>query len=299
MFLAAASVAMTLTSCGGSKGDSSAASQEEGVKIEAREASVPFLSSQPIEGNNADYFEIVDQNVTLTGTPEGDDGHKGTIRATVKIKVLKPFENLKGFAVFPPMTLYFLNGDKENMNHKRLEISKADQDVILAELKKYNPGVVELSYKGDFYDSGYNEIFDNVKFVQIRSAALSDGTKSSDTTSGTTESSSDDSSDNEENEWDKILNEYEEFVDSYISFYKKAMNGNDLGALAEYPKMLQKANALGDKLKKGKSAMTSAQWKRYQDIATKLANAASEAGSSASGRGNDMDSESNGDGEGY
>lgn len=277
MFLAAASIAMTLTSCGGSKGDSSAASQEEGVKIEAREASVPFLSSQPIEGNNADYFEIVDGNVTLTGTPEGDDGHNGTIRATVKIKVLKPFENLKGFAVFPPMTLYFLNGDKENMNHERLEMSEADQNVILAELKKENPGVVELSYKGSFYDSGYNEIFDNVKFVQIHSASLSDGTKSSDSSSTATSSSSsssdDDDSDDDDSgdDWDKVLDDYEEYVDAYISFYKKAMDGDDLAALAEYPKMLAEAQTYYSKLQKAKGSMTSAQIDRLLAIAKKQA----------------------------
>lgn len=277
MFLAAASIAMTLTSCGGSKGDSSAASQEEGVKIEAREASVPFLSSQPIEGNNADYFEIVDGNVTLTGTPEGADGHNGTIRATVKIKVLKPFENLKGFAVFPPMTLYFLNGDKENMNHSRLEISDADENVILAELKKENPGVVELSYKGDFYDSGYNEIFDNVKFVQIHSASLSDGTKSSGS-SGTATSSSSSSSDDDDSgdddsgdDWDKVLDDYEEYVDAYISFYKKAMDGDDLAALAEYPKMLAEAQTYYNKLQKAKGSMTSAQIDRLLAIAKKQA----------------------------
>lgn len=34
-------------------------------------------------------------------------------------------------------------------------------------------------------------------------------------------------------DWDKLLDEYEQYVDQYVKTYKKAMNG-DMSAMAEY-----------------------------------------------------------------
>lgn len=176
---------LLLASCGGKKDDKAASDSttQTEEKVEAQTANVPFLESMPIEGKNADYFAANGAdgtaNVTLTGTPN-EDGKMGTIRATVKLDVKKQFANLKGFATFPPMTLYFLNADKEEIESSRLEMSKADQDAIIAELKKPNPGIIEITYKGEFYASTYNKLFKETKYVQIQSADLSDGSSSSD-----------------------------------------------------------------------------------------------------------------------
>ena len=43
--------------------------------------------------------------------------------------------------------------------------------------------------------------------------------------------------------WDEFLDDYEDYVDSYIKLYKKAMNG-DQSALAEYPALLERASTL-------------------------------------------------------
>lgn len=182
-FLSIAAIALMLASCGGKdKKEATSATTEPEEKVEAQTATVPFLSTLPIEGDQADYFAATGadgtENVVLTGTPE-EDATKGTIRATVKIEVKKQFPKLKGFAVFPPMTLYFLNADKGEIQSCRLELSKPDQEAILAELKKATPGSIEVSYSGEFYASDYNSIFKDVKYVQIQSADLSDGSKSS------------------------------------------------------------------------------------------------------------------------
>lgn len=43
--------------------------------------------------------------------------------------------------------------------------------------------------------------------------------------------------------WDKVLEDYGEYVDDYIVLYKKAMKG-DAAAIAEYPAVMQKAQDL-------------------------------------------------------
>lgn len=75
--------------------------------------------------------------------------------------------------------------------------------------------------------------------------------------------------------WDKLLDEYEQYVDNYIKFMKKAKSG-DISAIAEYATMLEKTERLSDELEKEQGEMTSAQLKRYTKISQKLTNAALE-----------------------
>ena len=76
-------------------------------------------------------------------------------------------------------------------------------------------------------------------------------------------------------DWDAVLTSYEEYVDQYISFAKKAAKG-DLTALAKYPSLMEKAEELSDKLDHAEDEMTAAQVARYHKITRKLANAAEE-----------------------
>ena len=70
-------------------------------------------------------------------------------------------------------------------------------------------------------------------------------------------------------DWDKVLDEYEKYVNQYIKTYKKAMNG-DMSAMADYAKLLEKAQKLSAKLEKAKGQMTDAQLKRYMKITQKM-----------------------------
>ena len=73
---------------------------------------------------------------------------------------------------------------------------------------------------------------------------------------------------------DKLLDEYEKYVDQYIKVYKKAQNG-DLSALTEYVKLAEKAQKLSDKLEKAEDEMSVAQMKRYAKITEKMLKAIS------------------------
>ena len=76
------------------------------------------------------------------------------------------------------------------------------------------------------------------------------------------------------NSWDSVLDEYERFVDKYISLLKKAQNG-DISALTEYMSYLERAEALSEKLSNAGDDMTTAQMNRYMKILQKMTNAAS------------------------
>lgn len=73
-------------------------------------------------------------------------------------------------------------------------------------------------------------------------------------------------------DWDSALDEYEEYVDEYIKFYKKAMDG-DMSAMSEYASLLEKAQSMYDKLDGAQGEMTAEQLARLNKIQMKMVNA--------------------------
>ena len=88
-------------------------------------------------------------------------------------------------------------------------------------------------------------------------------------------SSSVDESETSDADVEELLDSYEDFVDEYISYLKKAANG-DMTALEQYPDVMQKAKDLDDKLKTKKGSLSSEQLKRYLEITNKMTKAAQE-----------------------
>mgnify|MGYP003585231245 CR=1 FL=1 len=96
-----------------------------------------------------------------------------------------------------------------------------------------------------------------------------------------TESSSDEStssySDNDSNsnqEWDEVLDNYEKYVDEYISFLKKA-NSGDASAMEKYPSLMEKAQEFEESLTQAQddNSLTATQIKRMAKIQNKMLNA--------------------------
>lgn len=85
------------------------------------------------------------------------------------------------------------------------------------------------------------------------------------------ESENDEVSSSSSTSWDSILDEYEEYVNSYIRLYKKAMNG-DMSAMTEYVKFMEKAESLFDKMENADD-MSMAQINRMNKIHEKMLNA--------------------------
>ncbi|MDE6297104.1 MAG: hypothetical protein K2L89_04585 [Muribaculaceae bacterium] len=274
-------LATCMASCGGKKSDNENSTVNvEKDTVTERSKYIPFLSALPIEGEDASYFKVYSEyftdNVDIIGTPDPENPEKGIIRAKVKLKVKEQFKDLKDFGTIPPMALYFLNEDKETISSLRLEMSDTDQEIILAELRKPKPGTVDVTYKGDYYADSYNKIFDQAEFLQIQGADLRDNSESDSSSSSgyssdddSDESSSYSSASSSSEDWDDILDSYEEYVNEYIALMKKVSQG-DASAMAKYPELLEKAQEYGDKLANAKSAMSSAQIARYSKITTKL-----------------------------
>ena len=84
------------------------------------------------------------------------------------------------------------------------------------------------------------------------------------------------SSESSSNDWDSVLDEYEKYVDEYISMYKKAMAG-DVSALSSYIGLLESAEKLSDKLDDAEDDMTTSQMNRYMKITQKMTSAALDA----------------------
>lgn len=76
------------------------------------------------------------------------------------------------------------------------------------------------------------------------------------------------------NDWDKLLDAYEDYVDKYIACLKKATSG-DMNAVTQYLSLMEKAEELGEKLENASSSMTAKQINRFTKINNKMARAAS------------------------
>ncbi len=75
--------------------------------------------------------------------------------------------------------------------------------------------------------------------------------------------------------WDKVLDEYENYIDQYIALYKKAQNG-DISAMSDYAKMLEKAESYTEKLSQAEGSMSASQMSRYVKLTGKLSSAFTE-----------------------
>lgn len=74
-------------------------------------------------------------------------------------------------------------------------------------------------------------------------------------------------------DWDKFLDEYENYCTKLAGLSKKAMAG-DLSAMSDYASLLESAEALQSKLEDAESEMSAAQIARLNKIIQKMAQAA-------------------------
>lgn len=79
------------------------------------------------------------------------------------------------------------------------------------------------------------------------------------------------SSDGED--WDSLLDSYEEYVDMYVSLLKKASSG-DLSAVSEYTSYMSKAQEVSQKMADATSKLSPAQLSRFNEINQKMLQAA-------------------------
>ena len=71
------------------------------------------------------------------------------------------------------------------------------------------------------------------------------------------------------NDWDKVLDEYEQYVNNYIAICRK-INSGDMSAMSAYTDMLEKAESYGEKLSNAEGSMSSSQMNRYLNLTERL-----------------------------
>lgn len=74
-------------------------------------------------------------------------------------------------------------------------------------------------------------------------------------------------------DWDNILDSYENYIEEYIKLLKKA-NSGDMSALIEYMEYMEKAMDLAEKMEDAEGEMNATQATRFTKLQAKLANAA-------------------------
>lgn len=132
-----------------------------------------------------------------------------------------------------------------------------------------------LDEEGDFYKIDYNgqELWVAKEFTYLSDTYV---TKSDSDDDDYFSPSEDGSAD-----WDKILDEYEQYVNKYYSFAEKVSKGNP-SAMADALSMSEKAASLAEKLERAEDNLSTSQANRLLKIQNKMAQAAAKMAGAAS-----------------
>lgn len=264
-------MAVNLVSCGGKK------ESEENVENAESEELVLTPETTRIKGDLSDYFEVVEREYTPTnewGTLVSVEVRRTDKEYAFSLDGVEPYgtygSGVKGHAGFGIEILDAKGNviDKSAANAGGLSGMYSSDD--MKEALKLKPGetaTVRWSFRFDDktpvkfrLSSAYEECSDR--------GSDNDSDDSDDDSADVSSYSSSGSED-----WDDLLSSYEKYVDKYISYVKKAANG-DMDALSEYPALMEQAQEFSEKMSNAQSDMSAAQWSRYMKITNKMNKAA-------------------------
>lgn len=245
-------------------------------------------------GPLADYIKVTDQEVVVKMSDEKEDGADcKVITSSLALEVIKSVASNHSFyfdvvvldkdhveiGTLPYFNIESIsdydNGDLTNVllagslraqmkdSDKVAEITPEDQEEMN---KIFKEGVYIVIKPND----------PNAKFEEYKGKSSSaEVVESSDDTIAEDEDIAVSSSSSSSQDWDAMLDSYEEYVDNYISLLKKAANG-DKSAMAEYPALMKKAQEFGNEMRNAQGSMSASQLARYTKISTKMLKAAQE-----------------------
>lgn len=229
--------------------------------------------TEKIQGPLGQYFEVVSKEYKL------DD----TWKIRVEIKRIQegfpaPWE--EGMEVGysdgymePQFTIEFQDADG-NIVHKDQSdiVFSVDDLVAIAALGVGETASIKFQAQGK--DITQFKMGSSFKCHETSDDSYSDSASSDDEDSSYSDDDDTDSySSSGSQDWDALLDSYEEYVDKYISYVKKAAKG-DMSALSEYPALMEKAQEFSEKMQNAQGDMSSSQWSRYMRITNKMTQAA-------------------------
>lgn len=244
LFITLAIVSMFLVSCSGSIEPANPAIEFK-THIES-EWSQDITEDVPLN----EYCEVQSVSAVVVPGKEFPSIHS-QINVTINIKFTKDLPDIDNYT----HRFSLLNSDGAELEARFLS-----GDII----GKHAGDVMSLSghTKEDSNDQ-VNEMFKQIKYIRLVdfSAWKKVGKKKNDSSVKELNSAKED--------WDALLNSYDEYVEKYNSYIKKAVEG-DISALSEYPALLEKAQELSSKLEKSKNDISATQWARYMEITNKI-----------------------------
>lgn len=245
-------------------------------------------------GPLADYIKVTDQEVVVKMSDEKEDGADcKVITSSLALEVIKSVASNYSFyfdvvvldkdhveiGTLPYFNIESIsdydNGDLSNVllagslraqmkdSEKVAKITPEDQE----ELNKIFKEGAYIVIKPNDPDAKYEEYKGKSSNAEVVESSDDTITEDEDIAVSSSSSSSQD--------WDAMLDSYEEYVDNYISLLKKAANG-DRSAMAEYPALMKKAQEFGNEMKNAQGSMSASQLARYTKISTKMLKAAQE-----------------------
>jgi len=259
---------MVFSSCGG--------------KEEPIEKMIPAANVE-IVGDDADAISVTgDVKVFMVPSDAYDD--------CWKMKVLVPLKNNEKLnsSGIDRLKLDVKDANYSILDHNYDGMVAEDNSIVLTMVKSEEGTTKNVVFKPEYYGSeNYKKIVDYVNrtenitielklyYPKEDSYSYSSSSSSSSPSYASSSSSSSSSKSSGSTNWDKLLDDYEAFVDKYIELYKKAMKG-DNSAMTTYVEYLEKAENLADRLDDADDDMTTAQLTRYMKITNKMSEAAIE-----------------------
>lgn len=245
-------------------------------------------------GPLADYIKVTDQEVVVKMSDEKEDGADcKVITSSLALEVIKSVASNYSFyfdvvvldkdhveiGTLPYFNIESIsdydNGDLDRVllagslraqmkdSEKVAKITPEDQE----ELNKIFKEGAYIVIKPNDPDAKYEEYKGKSSNAEVVESSDDTITEDEDIAVSSSSSSSQD--------WDAMLDSYEEYVDNYISLLKKAANG-DRSAMAEYPALMKKAQEFSNEMKNAQGSMSASQLARYTKISTKMLKAAQE-----------------------
>ena len=243
-------------------------------------------------GELANYIKLTDQEVVVNMSDEKDDDGVDckVITSSLALEVTKSVasnydmdfdvevldENHVNIGTLPGFKIEegydYDNGELShflNAGSVRAQMRASKKVVKLTpkDQEKWNKILKEGAYI--LIKPGYS----GAKYAEYK--AKSSNTEVLESSNGTTTEDEDiaDSSSASSQDWDAMLDSYEEYVDKCISIAKKMAEG-DMTAMTEYPALMSKAQEFCDKMENAKGSMSASQLARYTKLTEKMLKAA-------------------------
>lgn len=247
-----------LTSCGSCSNRRSANNEEarQDTTIKVR----PY--SMQVKGYLSDMLEIVDGEYNLTYTTE----MPRKIEIQVRVKSIgQGNPNDYGFKDDSDGPLYITVCDKNGTPIAKIPelASSYENDGLLKDMmKKKDENWIS------FESFIYNALPDGAATFIISSKEIQPDESNTSSSLGDV----DDISSDDTEKWDKVLDDYEEYVDKAISIMKKMKRNRPIDAALDYPALIKKSKELEESLDEAKSSksLTPEQVERMAKIQLKF-----------------------------